>query len=100
MVRDEKYSEAFAYFKETEFYQNYQAGRILSHIEQYYSGKLRAKELRDASREVDIYVDEAFSKSDDEYCYKTQILTSAFEESRLLMKWAHAMQMELNSREK
>ncbi len=33
------YSEAFLAFKETEYFQNSQAGRILSNIDQYYSGK-------------------------------------------------------------
>ncbi len=49
-----KYSEAFTDLKETEYFQNSQARRILSKTEQHNSGKRRAKELRDARREAEI----------------------------------------------
>ncbi len=52
-----KYSEAFLEFKRTEYYRNSQAERILSNIDQYYSGKRRAKELRDVGKEEQVDVD-------------------------------------------
>ncbi len=48
-----KYSEAFLDFKETGYFKNSQAGPILSNIQEYYSGKRQAKEIRDARREAE-----------------------------------------------
>ncbi len=64
--RKTKYSEAFLEFKGTEYYRNSQVERILFNIDQYYSGKRRAKELRDARKEEQVDVGGEISGSEDE----------------------------------
>ncbi len=60
--------------------QKSQAQKILSNIEQYYSGKRRAKELRESRGGNASDVDGIYCGSDDEYCSAYHDANSEFEE--------------------